>query len=137
MLNFSKFTSLIASNSVKLVSETPKYISNRRNITTSSLTRNKNILLNQSGRNFNTTMINTCKSLTTYSFLATKRLNIIHTNINGNPIQITRRHMNRNARRPKKANHGKRPCSHVRRRLKQKMIRTRRKRKPLFSYLQY
>ncbi|ETI45166.1 hypothetical protein L914_09814 [Phytophthora nicotianae] len=26
--------------------------------------------------------------------------------------------LNRNARRPKKANHGKRPCSHYRRRLK-------------------
>ncbi|TYZ57431.1 hypothetical protein PybrP1_006147 [[Pythium] brassicae (nom. inval.)] len=31
---------------------------------------------------------------------------------------IGMRLLNRNARRPKKANHGKRPCSHHRRRLK-------------------
>ncbi|GAB9464259.1 hypothetical protein Gpo141_00001695 [Globisporangium polare] len=32
--------------------------------------------------------------------------------------------LNRNARRPKKANHGKRPCSHVRRRAKRLSRRT-------------
>ena len=137
MLNFRRCISLISSNGVKLVSKTPEYILNRRKITTSSLIRNKNILLNQSNRNFNTMMINPCKNIINNSCLAMKRLNNINTNININYMQITKRHMNRNARRPKKANHGKRPCSHVRRRLKQKMIRTRRKRKPLFSYLQY
>ncbi|GBG33865.1 Hypothetical Protein FCC1311_100882 [Hondaea fermentalgiana] len=32
--------------------------------------------------------------------------------------------LNRNARKPKKANHGKRPCSHVRRREKRRKVKT-------------
>ena len=82
-------------------------------------------------------MNNPYKRIIDNSSLTTKLLNNMNVISNSNHMQITKRHMNRNARRPKKANHGKRPCSHVRRRLNKKMIKTRRKRKPLFSYLVY
>ena len=42
--------------------------------------------------------------------------------------------MNRNARRPKKANHGKRPCSHARRREKQKQLKSRGYAKKIFGF---
>ena len=41
--------------------------------------------------------------------------------------------MNRNARWPKKSNHGKRPCSHARRWAKRKMIKSRAYRKKIFG----
>lgn len=44
------------------------------------------------------------------------------------------RNMNRNARRPKKANHGKRPCSHARRREKLKHFSSVRFKKPIFGF---
>lgn len=53
--------------------------------------------------------------------------------IKASPLTQVTRAMNRNARRPKKANHGKRPCSRVRRRLKAKMIKSRAHRKPVLG----
>eukprot|EP01039_Chlorochromonas_danica_P002922 gene2923-3189_t len=47
---------------------------------------------------------------------------------------ILNREMNRNARRPKKANHGKRPCSHARRRAKRDMIKSVAYRKKIFGF---
>jgi len=42
--------------------------------------------------------------------------------------------MNRNARRPKKANHGKRPVSHARRREKAKGLKSRAYRVKVFGF---
>jgi len=42
--------------------------------------------------------------------------------------------MNRNARRPKKANHGKRPVSHARRRQKMKTLKSRAYREKIFGF---
>ena len=47
---------------------------------------------------------------------------------------IITRCMNRNARRPKKANHGKRPVSHARRREKTKSLKSRAYRKKIFGF---
>jgi len=47
-------------------------------------------------------------------------------NFSPNVVQLTvTRNLNRNARLPKKSNHGKRPCSRMRRRLKAKQIKSR------------
>ena len=42
--------------------------------------------------------------------------------------------MNRNARRPKRANHGKRPVSHARKREKQKSLKSRLYREKVFGF---
>ena len=47
---------------------------------------------------------------------------------------IITRGMNRNARRPKKANHGKRPVSHARRRQKAKSLKSRAYREKVFGF---
>lgn len=44
------------------------------------------------------------------------------------------RQMNRNARRPKRANHGKRPVSHARQREKAKQLKSRAYRKKIFGF---
>lgn len=44
------------------------------------------------------------------------------------------RFMNRNARRPKKANHGKRPCSHARRHAKRGKVKSRAYRERVFGF---
>ena len=44
------------------------------------------------------------------------------------------RMMNRNARRPKRANHGKRPVSHARRREKKKSLKSRSCREKIFGF---
>ncbi len=49
------------------------------------------------------------------------------------PVMQMIRHMNRNARRPSKANHGKRPCSHARRRAKRGLIKSRAYRTLIFG----
>ena len=54
------------------------------------------------------------------------RLDSLRNNNHNTMGNLIVRHMNRNARRPKKANHGKRPCSRMRRRLKAQTIKSRR-----------
>ena len=46
----------------------------------------------------------------------------------------TVRYMNRNARRPKKANHGKRPVCNMRRREKSKQLKSRAYREKIFGF---
>ena len=50
-----------------------------------------------------------------------------------NHMQIVR-HMNRNARRPKAANHGKRPVCNARRRAKDKMLKSRAYKEKIFGF---
>lgn len=50
------------------------------------------------------------------------------------PFQLNVRCMNRNARRPKRANHGKRPVSHARRREKAKRIKSRAYKEKIFGF---
>jgi len=54
--------------------------------------------------------------------------------LSAQPFQQTVRNMNRNARRPKKANHGKRPVSHARRREKAKRIKSRAYKEKIFGF---
>ena len=55
-------------------------------------------------------------------------------NTSPNYILTTVRNTNRNARRPKKANHGKRPVSHCRRREKAKQIKSRGYAEKIFGF---
>jgi hypothetical protein len=50
------------------------------------------------------------------------------------PNMVICRGMNRNARRPKKANHGKRPVSHARKRQKAKGLKSRLYREKVFGF---
>ena len=52
----------------------------------------------------------------------------------GEHLQQQVRCMNRNARRPKRANHGKRPVSHARKREKQKSLKSRLYREKVFGF---
>ena len=55
--------------------------------------------------------------------------------LNGGPQMLTQtRMMNRNARRPKRANHGKRPVSHARKREKMKSLKSRLYREKVFGF---
>ena len=51
-----------------------------------------------------------------------------------NPNMVICRGLNRNARRPTKSNHGKRPVSHARKREKQKSLKSRLYRKKIFGF---
>ena len=54
--------------------------------------------------------------------------------LSGEHLQQQVRCMNRNARRPKRANHGKRPVSHARKREKQKSLKSRLYREKVFGF---
>ena len=64
--------------------------------------------------------------------LARSRMPLAGGQLSSPTAQLTRG-MNRNARRPKKANHGKRPCSRIRRRARAAMIKSRAHRKKIFG----
>jgi hypothetical protein len=74
----------------------------------------------------------TCHAL--HSRINFPPMNILDLNLMLRPNLMITRGMNRNARRPKRANHGKRPVSHARKRAKAKLIKSRLYREKVFGF---